>query len=170
MIVRRMWVIVLALSMSGCAARSTHQTGGRDFDHRLLRAMLDHLMHDIKIARACPGKNIRPELKSFCTDLLADQSQESERLAGWLKQWYADEVREDPYSLWIESQDGAVFEKHFIKGVLDGHREVAERGKECVERAKRPELREFCIELQSHRTEEARKLEAWNCQWFAECK
>jgi uncharacterized protein (DUF305 family) len=123
----------------------------------------------MKIARACAGKHIRQELSTFCKDLLQHQTRQHEQMSRWLQDWYQRKPPSDPFPLWIESQNGEVFERYFLKGVLEGHRDVAKRAADCTKHARHPELAEFCKEVSEHRTQEARTMEQWNCQWFKEC-
>lgn len=162
---------IVTLLMGGCAARQAGPSDPtrQEFDYSVLTQMNDHLMHDLRIASACKGKRIRAELSSFCVDLHADQTREQERIERMLKDWYGKNTYSDPYPLWIESQDGDVFEKEFLKGVLKDHREVAERARKCTVSAKRDELRIFCREVNQHRMAEAVKMEKWSCEWFKEC-
>lgn len=71
-------------------------------------------MHALKITKNCTAKKIRPELKDFCTRLYEDQTREQKQLVDMWKRWYGKKQHADPYPLWIESQDGEVFEKFFL--------------------------------------------------------
>lgn len=158
------------LIFAGCASRQQKASPRTDkFDQEFLQWMGNHLIGDLRIARTCKGKNIRPELADFCSTLFADQSGEQARLAGMMKQWYGKEFRKDLYPLWLESQDGKVFEEKFLEGVLRDHTAGAERARECTARAKHPELAQFCQEVAAHRTAEAVRMKKWNCAWFGHC-
>lgn len=162
---------IAILVLSGCAARGGHvkppQIG---YDQKFLTETLDHLMHDLKIARACPGKNIRSELQVFCKELFEDQSREHEQMSTWLRQWYKKAPPDDPWTPWLETQDGEVFERQFLKDVLKGHRDVANKATECSTRAEHVELARFCQEVAAHREQEAQKMERWSCEWFRDCE
>lgn len=165
-----MGLTVAILGDASCVARNGHVTSsGADHDQRFLVETLDHLMHDLKVARACPDKDIRAELREFCRQLFVDQDQEREKMAAWLREWYQKAPREDPWTVWLEAQDGELFERQFLKTVLKGHRDVAKRAAECTKSAKHTELAQFCQEVAAHRTQEARQMETWNCEWFGEC-
>ncbi len=127
-------------------------------------------MHDLKIAKACPGKNIRPELLRFCSALETDQTREHDQMTKMLSSWYGATPHRDPYSLWIEAQDGELFERYFLKGMLRDHRELADKAGECATRAEHPELAQLCKEVALHREEEARQMDKWNCDWFRQCR
>lgn len=160
-----------SLALAGCASKGpahTDPTRG-DYDFRFLSEATDHLMHDLKIAENCKAKKIRPELKEFCTRLYADQSREQEQMVAMLKNWYRKGHHGDRYPLWIETQDGEVFEKFFLEGVLKGHENIAKSATECVKQAKHPELATLCREIAKHRAEEAKIMKAWNCEWFKRC-
>jgi uncharacterized protein (DUF305 family) len=171
---RKTWrsyaAVALVLSTSGCAARNVEpERPDMTYDERFLRETIRHLNEDLRIAAACPGKNIRSELMQFCGQLGADQEKERKQLATWLQDWFKDDVKPDHHPLWIEKQDGTVFEKHFIEGVLRGHRDLAERAASCTREAEHAELRTFCQEVTAHRAEEAQQLENWQCAWFEKC-
>lgn len=158
------------LLIAGCAGLRMKSSPRTDkFDQEFLEWMGDHLMHDLRNASACHGKHIRAELATFCADLLRDQTQEKERIDRMLKGWYRHEVHREPYPLWLESQDGRVFEEKFLEGVLRNHSEGAERAKECTSRAKHSELAQLCQEAAEHRAQEAAKMKKWNCEWFGHC-
>lgn len=157
--------------MLGCAARSSSHAdpmrGGYDF--RFITEMSDHLMHDLRTTKACKGKNIRSELSSFCRELEAVQSREQEQLGKMLKEWYGKEQHRDPFPLWLESQDGIIFEKHFLAAVLKDHEVMARKANECVKKAEHAELASLCGTMSTNRKAEADKMKAWNCAWFKEC-
>lgn len=162
--------VALVLSTIGCAARNVEpDRPDMTYDERFLRETIRHLNEDLRIAAACPGKKIRTELLQFCNELRADQEKEREQLANWLQSWFNDEVKPDHHPLWIEKQDGEVFEKHFIEGVLRAHRDLAERAASCTREAEHAELRTFCREVTAHRAEEAQRLEQWQCTRLHDC-
>lgn len=145
---------------------SSHTPATNDYDRGFLMEAYDHLMHDVRVAKACGGKSVKPELLQFCDRMRLDQKKEQEQVAEWLKTWYSDEPHPDQMPLWLENQNGDVFAQYFLKGMLEGHRELAKRAQDCSKNAKHPELAAFCQEIALHRTEEANTLERWNCQWF----
>lgn len=164
-------VLILSLALVGCAAKESSRRfpGRSDFDFKFLSEITDHLMNDLRIAETCGGKKIRPELTQFCKALFADQTQEQEQLADMMQRWYGKRPHKDPYPLWIESQDGEIFEKFFLEGVLRGHEDVARLAGECTKKAKHPELASLCQEMSLHRSEEAKIIKTWNCEWFKRC-
>ncbi|MGE0406769.1 MAG: DUF305 domain-containing protein [Candidatus Korobacteraceae bacterium] len=163
-------LIVGIMVMTGCtAAREGHRRGYQRYDQQFLIWATDHLRDDLRIARSCPGKRIRPELLSFCASLVADQSREHDAMANMLASWYQRTPHRDPYPLWIERQDGRVFEEKFLEGILRDHRELAKGAAECVRRAEHPELAQLCTEITKHREAEAHAMEEWNCRWFNKC-
>ena len=164
-------VLLTVVSMCGCAARdNSHATApGGDYDLRFLTEVSDHLMHDLRIANACKGKRIKQELTAFCTELHSNQSQEQARMVNMMKQWYDRELHPDPFPLWLEGQDGEVFERGFLKGVLEGHEDMAKKAAQCIQDAKHPELAKLCTSMAEHRRTEAIRMKQWNCEWFKEC-
>lgn len=169
----RIVVVVLTailVALSGCAAKTPRAAPGTDeYDRDFLNDAVGHLDGDLRIARTCEGKQIRSELANFCTQLYDDQLWEYARLADMLDQWYQEDPPVDPFPLWLGSQDGETFERYFLKGVLDGHRKLARNAAKCQRQAKHGELATLCEEVSLHRTQEAAKLERWNCEWFKQC-
>jgi len=163
----------LALSLTlltACAERNVKvDVPSADFDRTYLTETLNHLSTDMKIASACKGKKIRQELALFCGELLERQTRESDQMRQMLKDWYQRTPHGDPYPLWVENQDGEVFERAFLKGVLREHDDTAKRAGQCSVEAKHSELATLCRQMASHRAEEAIKMKQWSCQWFKEC-
>lgn len=156
--------------MVGCATRrNSAQARSDDFDRKFLVATVDHLNNDLRITRGCPRKNIRAELRQYCNEIAKDQKHEQQQMITWLQEWYQKTPSLDTYTLWLESQDGQTFERYFLKGMLEGHRETAEKAATCTQRAKHAELAELCKEITAHRTQEANRLERWNCEWYGVC-
>jgi Domain of unknown function (DUF305) len=101
--------------IAGCAAKAKRTPERTDeYDRTFLTYALDHLEGDLRIARTCKGKHIRPELAAFCAELYNDQSREHARMAAWLTDWYQEDPPSDRLPLWFESQDGETFELCFI--------------------------------------------------------
>lgn len=172
---KRVGVISLMVAavavFTACATKEHVNTDPtrKEFDFQFLSEVTDHLMGDLRIAENCAGKKIRPELARFCKQLFTDQTREQEQMVKMLKQWYAKEAHSDPYPLWIESQNGEVFEKYFLEGVLKGHEGIAHKAAVCVKEAKHPELVTLCTGMAKRRAEEAKVMKAWNCEWFKKC-
>ena len=167
--------LVLAFSVmfvfTGCAAKSPRAPERTDeYDNRFLNDALQHLDGDLRIAQTCEGKQIRPALANFCAVLYDDQLWEYARMADWLSEWYQEDPPSDTLPLWLKSQDGETFERYFLKGVLEGHRELAEKAEKCTRSAKHAELADLCKEIATHRNQEAVKMEKWNCEWFKQCE
>lgn len=161
---------ILIVSLASCAGARMKSSPRTDkFDKEFLLWMSDHLMHDLKIAAACKGKNIQTELLTFCGTMYTDQTQEQARIKQMLKLWFNAKIHQDPYPLWIESQDGKVFEEKFLEGILRDHEEGAGRARECMKQAKHPDLVQFCNEAAVHRQKEVETLKLWNCRWFGHC-
>ena len=158
-------------SLFGCAAqRAKHgEHVYKDFDRNFLTWMLRHQLHDMTVLSACERKRVRPQLASFCADALRDQTLEADKMKNMLKNWYGKEAVGEDHSLWIESQQGEVFERYFLRSLAEGHDAAAAEAEECTAKAQREELRLLCSELKIHRAEESKKLKQWNCEWFKEC-
>lgn len=154
---------------TGCATATRHEVSGSSYDERFLSWMSHHLMHDLRLLNACKGKQLRSELVQFCNQGLEDQTKEQERIALMFSSRFKRRINRDAFPLWIESQEGEVFEKAFLKSMREDHREAANRAKECTQRAQQEELRNMCVELAADRTKEADQLKAWDCNWFGHC-
>lgn len=162
--------ILLLLLLTACAARTPRAPEHTDeYDNRFLNDALQHLDGNLRIARTCEGKQIRAELANFCADLYDDQLWEYAVMSDWLDEWYQEDPPSDPLPLWLKTQDGETFERYFLKGILEGHRELAKEAARCARAAKHGELANFCGEIVRHRTAEATKMEKWNCEWFKQC-
>ena len=163
-------LLLLLFVLGGCATRTPRAPEHTDeHDRRFLNDALQHLDGDLRIARTCEGKQIRTELATFCAELYDDQLWEYAHMADWLDEWYQEDPPSDNLPLWLRTQDGEAFERYFLKGVLEGHRELAKEAATCTRAAKHGELAEFCREIVRHRTAEASKMEKWNCEWFKQC-
>lgn len=64
---------------------------GEEYEEAFLRGMIVHHFGAVKMAEELLEQTDRPELREFAQDIISVQSQEIEKMEGWLEAWFKNE-------------------------------------------------------------------------------
>lgn len=166
-------VLTLTTFLS-CSRASQHEhvnAPGAAYDEAFLKWFVNyHAENDRMVDPCSKHDSIREELRNFCIETDRQHVERLDRMRGWLKNWYGQELpKPDSYPLWLGTLKGQEFEKEFLKSYVRDHAEGIEETARCASRAVHPELRELCTRINPSQKKTAEKLKQWQCEWFKEC-
>lgn len=167
--------IVLAFAFCSACVHSTRRKdlpSGLAYDKALLIWLVQyHQDQDRMITPCSQNETIRPELRTFCSEVDRQHAERLQRMRSWLQQWYQTDLpRPDPFPLWLGSLKGQQFEKEFFKEYLDLHNEGIAQTRKCETKAQHSELRELCARINPLQQRTSEQLKMWRCEWFKACR
>lgn len=75
------------------AEQTMEQSSGADFEQRFLTAMPKHHQMAIQMAKPCPAKAQKAELRDLCKEIVTKQTDERRQLLDWKQQWYGGKAK-----------------------------------------------------------------------------
>ena len=173
----RRYFISLLLAFSclvstGLASAPAPERDQRRFETTFLKTMIDHHHGAIKMSELCQGRTVHPELQEMCDSVITTQSEEIQRMQGWLQSWYGEtekpsltpSARRDVERL--SRLTGEEFEKAYMIALIKHHSVAVKMALDCLNEAFHPEMLNMCAEMMAMQGDEILQLRLWLMQWY----
>lgn len=174
-------VLVVWFSLAACAglrqadAPSARETPSNDI--ALVRRLLQHQDAAVRILELCRSRTTRPELKQACTTGFDAVRERHLQLQGWERSWEGPASdssisHDDQYKSFLDSMrdsKGDKFDEAAARAIRVHAREGISESTVCQERARHPDLKQFCSELNAAQERTVQNARQWLCDWFKDC-
>jgi uncharacterized protein (DUF305 family) len=150
---------------------------GEPFDIAYMSQLIEHHMGAIEVAGEAQKEVERQEVKDASATVISSQADEIATLTGWLRTWY--DTNPDAYERGLVTKDSAlsiqyakaaiqrsVPDRAFLERIIPHHRRAIEMSQLALEKATRPELREFAQEVIDMQNAEIEQYTAWLQAWY----
>lgn len=168
--------VCLSYSTPAAADQPAPNRATSRFETDFLRRMIDHHGMAVEMASMCLSKEVRPALRSTCSEIAMSQQAEIATMQSWLTQWYgvkqeAPRMKGDEHRQMqeLQSLQGAAFERSFLEMMTPHHATAISRSVECLVLGYHPALLDTCKTIAVKQAEESRTFRAWLCEGFSQC-
>lgn len=150
---------------------------GEGFDIAYMSQLIEHHTGAIDVAGTAQQHVERQEVKDATTMVISSQAEEIATLTGWLRDWYTTNpdaaeralVTKDS-ALSIEYAKAAIErsdpDRAFLERIIPHHRRAIEMSQLALEKATRPELREFAQGVIDMQSAEIAQYQTWLEAWY----
>ena len=154
------------------ATRPAGKLSASQFEVRFLEGMIDHHSMAVHMSQLLQAQATHPELRSLGDTIAVAQRAEIEQMQTWLQQWYGRTHEPSTVMAGMQSLEplkGAAFEKQYLQMMIRHHAMAVRQAKECQRRAKHPELRQMCHNIEHSQQREIVTMKDWLCRWYQKC-
>jgi uncharacterized protein (DUF305 family) len=170
-------VAVLLLNTGPHIFAQANATASSKFEQSFLDSVPLHHQDAIEMAQLCTQKAVHPELKSFCQNIISSQTEQKQKMQGWLQSWYGGrgiapedtkakmQTMQQEMMSKLNAANGNDFDHTFLMSMGQHHAEGVPEFKECVVHAKHPELKALCGKMEASQKQQITQMNAWAKAW-----
>lgn len=148
-----------------------------NFERSFLQSFPMHHAEAIEEAKLCVEKAQHPELKSFCEMTITMQTQEKDKMHGWLQNWYGGkgdapvasmakmQAQHEAVMAKLHAKNGNAFDHQFLVSMGEHHQMGLASLSACLAHAEHPELKELCTKMKQNQQEDLAKMNHWVADW-----
>ena len=146
-------------------------------DLQIVLGLLRHQEAAVQILDVCRSRSKRQELRQACSTGFDTLQKRKAQLAEWSRDWSGrgeakNPDHDDQYKSFYEQMrtaTGDAFDEAAARAIRVHAREGVKESARCQSQAARPELQEFCADLNAGQTRALNNARRWICEWFTDC-
>jgi uncharacterized protein (DUF305 family) len=165
------------VEMGRASLESLEAKSGGTFDIAYMSQLVEHHMGAIDVAGKAHQHVERQEVKDAATMVIQSQADEIATLTEWLRDWYEMNPKANERALVIKDSALSIEyakaaiersdpDRAFLERIIPHHRRAIEMSQLALEKATRPELREFAQSVIDMQSAEIAQYQTWLEEWY----
>lgn len=148
-----------------------HNLKGSEFETMFLQEMIQHHRGAIEMAKLASNQSDRQEVKQFAAKMTQMQQEETDKMTGWLKEWYnatpkepanaASQKKMQADMAKLQNKRGQDFDKAFVDVMSRHHDTGMEMAEQVKEKGTHPELKQFAEKLSGEQKQDIKEMKSW---------